>query len=387
MKHIMLAAKDTEAIAFDVAHLAAYLGRIPDPRHKQGKVYPLGMILALILLAKLAGEDKPSGITEWIRLRCDEFVRLFDFKHQRMPCLNIIRGVLQAVVSVEELEGKLVDYLHEVYGGQQSKLIVIDGKTMRGTIPRGRSQGVHLLAAYLPAEGVVLKQVEVEAKQNEISAAPALIEGLELKNRVVCGDAMHTQRELSVDVLARGGDYLWLLKDNQPGLLADVAQFFQPPQKGAGWPLTPLPRTIASTTEKQNGRLEQRTLTLIVDRDGFLDWPGVCQVVKLERQVLHLRTGVQSNEVVYAITSCSPQKASADQLLAWIRQYWGIENGLHYRRDVTLREDATRITQPTLARAIAAINNFVVALSMALGYSNLAAARRSFNAQIAAQLH
>lgn len=208
-----------------------------------------------------------------------------------------------------------------------------------------------------------------------------------MKNRVVCGDAMHTQRELSVDVLARGGDYLWLLKDNQPGLLADVAQFFQPPQKGAGWPLAPLPRTVARTTEKQNGRLEQRTLTLIVDRDGFLDWPGVGQVVKLERQVLHLRTGVQSNEVVYAITSCSPQKASADQLLAWLRQYWGIENGLHYRRDVTLREDATRITQPTLARAIAAINNFVVALSMALGYSNLAAARRSFNAQIAAQLY
>lgn len=387
MKHIMLAAKDTEAVAFDLTHLAAYLGRIHDPRHKQGKVYPLGMILVLIFLAKLAGEDKPSGIAEWIRLRCDEFVRLFNFKHQRMPCLNIIRGVLQAVVTVEELEGKLGEYLHEVYGGQQSELVVIDGKTMRGTIPPGRSQGVHLLAAYLPAEGVVLKQVEVGAKQNEISAAPDLIEGLALKNRVVCGDAMHTQRELSVEVLAQGGDYLWLLKDNQPSLLADVGQFFQPPQKGAGWPLPSLPRTVARTTEKQNGRLERRTLTLVVDKDGFLNWPGVCQVVKLERQVLHLRTGAQSSEVVYAITSCSPHKASADQLLAWIRQYWGIENGLHYRRDVTLREDATRITQPTLARAIAAINNFVVALAMALGYSNLAAARRSFNAQIAAQLH
>ena len=86
--------------------------------------------------------------------------------------------------------------------------MAIDGKTMRGTIPTGSSQGVHLLAAYLPAEGVVLKQVEVGAKRNEISAAPALIEGLDLKNRVVCGDAMHTQRELSVDVLAQGGDYL-----------------------------------------------------------------------------------------------------------------------------------------------------------------------------------
>lgn len=387
MKHIMLTAKDTEAVVLDLAHLATYLGRLHDPRHRQGKVYPLGMILTLIFLAKLAGEDKPSGISEWIRLRCDDFVAAFDFKHHRMPCLNIIRSILQAVVSVEELETELRGYLHDVYGGQQSQLVVIDGKTMRGTIPVGSSQGVHLLAAYLPAEGIVLKQVEVGAKQNEISAAPALIEGLGLKNRVVCGDAMHTQRELSVDVLAQGGDYLWLLKDNQPGLLADVAQFFQPPQKGAGWPLTPLPQTIAQTTEKQNGRLERRTLTLMADKDGFLDWPGVSQVVKLERNVLHLRTGVQSSEVVYAITSCSPERASADQLLAWIRQYWGIENGLHYRRDVTLREDATRITQPTMARAIASINNFIIGLAQILGYANLAAARRAFNAQIALQLH
>lgn len=386
MKHIKLTGKDTGAIVLDVAHLAAYLSHIHDPRHKQGKIYPLGMLLTLIILAKLAGEDKPSGITEWIRLRCDDFGRLFHFKHKRMPCLNIIRGILQTVISVEELETKLRHYLHEVYGGQQSQLVIIDGKTMRGTIPSGSTRGVHLLAAYLPAEGVVLKQVEVSDKQNEISAAPALIEGLDLKNRVVCGDAMHTQRQLSVGVLARGGDYLWLLKDNQPTLLADVAQFFQPPQKGAGWPLPPLPCATAQTTEKQHGRLERRTLTVIVDKEGFLDWPGVRQVVKIERHVLHLRSGRQSSEVIYAITSCGPEKASADQLLAWARQYWGIENGLHYRRDVTLREDATRITQPTLARAIAAINNFVIGLSRSLGYTNLAAARRTFNAQIAAQL-
>jgi hypothetical protein len=95
---------------------------------------------------------------------------------------------------------------------------------------------------------------------------------------------------------------------------------------------------------------------VIVDKEGFLDWPGVLQVIKLERHVLHLCTGRQSSEVIYAITSCDPEKASADQLLAWIRQYWGIENGLHYRRDVTLREDATRITQPTLARATSIIS-------------------------------
>ena len=79
-----------------------------------------------------------------------------------------------------------------------------------------------------------MKQVEVGKKENEIKIAPELINEIDLKNRVVCGDAMQTQRQLSVDILAKGGDYIWFLKENQPSLLADVEQFFEPPQLAAG---------------------------------------------------------------------------------------------------------------------------------------------------------
>jgi hypothetical protein len=144
------------------------LNQLTDTRDKRGKIYPLGMILTLVILAKLAGEDKPSGITEWIRLRCDAFVKIFNCKHHRMPCLNIIRWVLEEIVSLEELEEIVSHYLQETYGGEQSQLISMDGKTMRGTIPKGSSQGVHLLAAYLPAEGVVLRQVEVGLKESQV---------------------------------------------------------------------------------------------------------------------------------------------------------------------------------------------------------------------------
>ena len=360
MKHIILEANDTEAIVFNVADLEARLNQLTDTRDPRGKIYPLGMMLTLVILAKLAGEDKPSGITEWIRLRGDAFVEIFHCQHQRMPCLNIIRWVLQDIVSLEELEKIFCQYLYETYGGQASQLITIDGKTMRGTIPKGCRQGVHLLAAYLPAEGVVLKQVEVGNKENEIQVAPQLIEGLDVKNKVVCGDAMQTQRPLSVEILAGGGEYLWFLKENQPTLLADVEQFFKPPQRHAGWPLPALPTTVAEMTDKGHGRLEKRQLILMVDEEQFLDWPGVRQVFQLERTVKHLRTGQVTTEVVYGLTSCPPEKASAAQLLHWTRAYWGIENGLHYRRDVTLREDATRISQPALAKAMAAINNFII---------------------------
>jgi len=386
MKHIILEANDTDAVVFNLADLAVRLNQLTDTRDRRGKIYPLGMILTMVILAKLAGEDKPSGIAEWIRLRCEAFVQLFNCQHRRMPCLNIIRWVLQEIVSLEGLEKLLSHYLHETYGGQQSQLVSIDGKTMRGTIPKGSRQGVHLLAAYLPAEGVVLGQVEVGVKENEISAAPQLLQRLDLKKRIVCGDAMQTQSQLSVAVLAQGGDYRWFLKENQPTLLADVEQFFKPAQRCAHWSLPELPRTVAETINKGHSRLETRTLTLMVDKEQFVDWPGLRQVFQLQRSVKQLRTGKEVSEVIYGITSCDPERASAEQILCWTRQYWGIENGLHYRRDVTLREDATRISQPALAKTMAAINNFVVGLSQKLGYTNLASARRIFNARIAAQL-
>lgn len=145
---------------------------------------------------------------------------------------------------------------------------------------------------------------------------------------------------------------------------------------------------MAEFTNKGHGRLEKRQLTLMVDEQQFLDWPGVKQVFRLERRVKQVRTGIESIEVAYGITSCDPKVGTAEQMLKWTRAYWGIENGLHYRRDVTLHEDATRISKPNsnLARAIATINNFIVALAQKLKYANLASARRVFNARIAAQL-
>jgi predicted transposase YbfD/YdcC len=258
---------------------------------------------------------------------------------------------------------------------------------MRGTIPKGETQGVHLLSAYLPEEGIVLRQVEVGGKENEITAAKGLLAQIPLKNRVVCADAMQTQRKLSVEIVSRGGDYIWYAKKNQPTLRADIEQFFKPPQRVAHWPLKALPQVVYKQQPTVgHGRVEERELTLMADRDGFLDWPHVEQVFKLERKVTKCKTGEMSREVVYGLTSCPPKKASAQQLLAWTQDYWGIENGLHYRRDVTLREDATRMSLPTMPSVIATINNFIIGLTQKMGFTNLAQARRVFDPHIAAQL-
>ena len=153
-----------------------------------------------------------------------------------------------------------------------------------------------------------------------------------------------------------------------------------------GWHHQPLEKRLAKTVTKGHGRIEKRQLICMVDETSFLDWPGVEQVFQLERNVIDCQTGAISQEVRYGITSLDAEKCSVTQLLALIRAYWGIENGLHYRRDVTLLEDATRFSKPKLAEAIAIMNNFLIGLARKLGFSSLASARRTFDADIASHL-
>ena len=382
MQPIILEEMATEGIVFDIGALTQYLKHITDVRKARGQRYSLEFLLVLIILAKLAGENKPKGIAEWLQLRRKQLVKAFQRQRADVPSYNTIRRTLENIEDGVELQTYLNRFLHEAYGGMVTILVSIDGKTMRGTIPSGQTQGVHLLAAYLPAEGVVLMQIAVATKENEITAAPKLLATLDLKGRVVCGDAMFTQRSLSVQILAQGGDYIWFLKDNQPTLKADVEQFFQPPRNVPGWKAPTMPQEQACSTQTGHGRIEKRVLTLIPDETGYLDWPGLAQVFKLERTVTQETTQKTTQETVYGITSLTPARTSAKQLLDLTQQHWGIENGLHYRRDVTLEEDATRITDDRRAETMAILNNFIIALTSKLGFRNLASAQRTFDAQL-----
>lgn len=384
--HITLDKTVAEEIGFDVNALLEQLNGVTDMRQARGIRYSLTFLLGVIILAKLAGQHKPSAIAQWVKLRRRQLVKAFKCRRDTVPALNTIRRTLSDAVASSELLPALNRFLYETQGGQQSEQVCLDGKSLRGTIPSGKTQGEHLLAAFLPAEGVVLAQEAVESKENELVAAPKVLESLNLCGRVVTGDALFTQRNLSVQVLARGGDYLWPVKDNQAGLKEEVSLFFIPPRKAPGWYIKPLPQTTARTVDKVHGRLEERTLTAIVDETGFVDWPGVQQVFRLVRKVTCLTTGVVTTDETYGITSLPHDRASADQLLDLIRQHWRIENSLHYRRDVTLQEDGTRMSNKQQARAMAALNSFIIGLVSKLGFTNLAFAQRVFEAKLSMSL-
>jgi predicted transposase YbfD/YdcC len=381
MEYNILEVKKDERRLLNIGELYAALEQVNDKRQAKGKRYTIGILLIVVILSKLCGEDTPYGIAEWAKMRAEKLQKLFGYHRRVSPSNKTIQRLTDTSLADKNLQVTTRRYLHRTYGGQQSILVTIDGKTLRGTIPKGKTRGVHLLAAYLPEEGVVLLQIEVSQKENEIVAAPTLLQQLDLKGRVVSGDAMFTQREISVVVLAQGGDYLWFVKDNQRTLNEDVQRFFQEVEHASGWHIPPLPQTVAEETIKQAGRIETRRLTAIPDEENYLQWPGLNTVFKLERRVSRPQKGDEWSQVVFGITSLAYTPPLAKQLLGWTRQHWGIENKLHYRRDVTLREDATRMKKTHQAQVVATLNNFVIALATYLGFSNLASARRVFQAK------
>jgi predicted transposase YbfD/YdcC len=371
-----------EALVFEVSALWQRLATLRDARRRRGKRYPLALVLLLLVLAKLSGEDRPSGIADWVAHRHQALRSALGMRWPRMPHHNTFRRVLAGAVDPAELDAAVGAFFRDQPGVGHSVLVSIDGKTVRGTIPAAATRGEHLLAAYLPAEGVVLMQVAAGDRENEITVAPQVLGALDLRGKVVAGDAMHTQRALSAHIVAAGGAYLWVAKDNQPTLHADIADLFTIDDRTVAGGRIAQDRRTATTVGKGHGRQERRTLTASSDLAGYSDWPGLEQVFRLERHRAITTSGKQTHEVCYGLTSLTADQASAADLLALTRAYWGIENGLHHCRDVTFHEDATRLTVGHAGRVMAALNNLVIGLLRLAGYTNLAAARRRHNADL-----
>lgn len=372
-----------------VGHLLSYLQRVKDGRKRRGIRYPLEIILVLFILGKLCGENKVYGIADWVQQRSVYLIEALDLKLKRkcLPHHSTYRRILTEEVDADELDQIIADYLAQLPQNGQEVVIAIDGKTVRGTITRQDPFGLHLLAAYLPAEGLVLMQLVVEKdKENEIVVAPKLLKCLDLRNKVVIGDAMHTQRQVSVQIVEAGGDYVWIVKDNQPHTRQAIEQLFAPEKPVPGLGCPPMDFRSAKTVGKQAGRIEERQITVSSLLKDYVDWPYLEQVFKLERRFTTLASGEMESEVQYGLTSLSAREASPERLLGIVRSEWGIESGLHYRRDVTFQEDQTRMTDKRMGRVMATINNLVISLINSQGFDNHAHARRVFNASPAQAL-
>jgi len=190
-----------------------------------------------------------------------------------------------------------------------------------------------------------------------------------------------TQRQIAQHIVDARGDYVMMVKENQPQLLEDIQTVFALP------PLAGERRTAAETLDLGHGRIEQRGLQTSNILMGYSDWPGLAQVFRLERQVIIKKTGEVRQEVAAGVTSLGPERADAAQLLALVRGQWHIENRSHWVRDVTFDEDRSQVRCGNIPQVMAALRNTVIGLIRWAGHTNIAAACRHFAAQPQAALH
>ena len=368
----------------DIQALYHKLEGLTDQRNPKGVRYPLPVLGILALLAKFAGQNTIEEIAAWAKGHGPELSGLLGLARQAMPHPVTFSRVLGNKLNCVELEELIREHFKARLSSQVPQrgdlTISIDGKTLRGTIPAGHNHGVHLMAAYLPKQGVVVAQIEVGAKTNEITAAPKLLKMVNLSGVVVTGDAMQAQRELSVQIVRDGGDYLWLVKANQAGLLSEIEQLFEPIEWGPGFSQPPLQIQQATQYDQGHGRLEKRTIWVSSELAGYSYWPHLSQVFKLEREWLELSSDEVKKEVRYGISSLSREVAGAKRLMEIAREEWGIENGLHWVRDVTFREDESQLRRGKAPEVLAMLNNVVLGtLRLGLGSKcNIAKARREW---------
>jgi predicted transposase YbfD/YdcC len=222
------------------------------------------------------------------------------------------------------------------------------------------------------------KESEQEEKKqkSELAVAYRLILQIDWKGKVLTGDALYCQRCLCLAILLAGGDYLFIVKANQPQLFEDLRLLFAPPAaaKRAGEGILRLPEQQAQTIDKGHGRLEIRSIRVSSELSGYSDWPGLEQVFEIRRRWQY--KGEWREEVRYGVTSLPATVAIPERLLKLKRGHWTIENRLHYVKDVTLGEDRSTIHADNGPKIMAALRNTAVSLLRRAGFSTIVARMR-----------
>lgn len=367
-------------IEFDSGSVYDRLCQLTDLRGANGKRYRLETVLMIVVMAKLCGEDTPFGIAEWAQHRQEELVKLLCLSRTSMPSHHTYRRILAWKVYAEEVERLVGEYNQQ---GAHGEVYALDGKAVRGMRKKDEEGHEYLLSVYDVEQAKVMAQVEVGRKENEIPKAPKALKMVEISQKVVTGDALHTQRGLVAQILEAQGDYVLPVKENQPHLYKNIQSLFAPEYPKPGFGKIQTDFLTAQKVNKGHGRIETRSLTTSEMLNTYAAWPGLAQVYRLERQFQWQRNGRcyrTSCEVEFGITSLPRKQASPLRLLNLRRAHWGIETGLHYRRDVTLQEDAMRMTVGNMGKVMASMNNLVLALIRQANFQNAAQARRWFAA-------
>jgi predicted transposase YbfD/YdcC len=330
-------ASTTTDTAFDeTVVFLRYFECLPDPRQLGKVTYPLDEILLLCLVAVLAGADCFTEIALF-GVKKLGFLRRFRPYRDGTPTHDHLGDIL-ATLDAEAFQRCFVAWV-AARTGLPEGVIAIDGKTVRRSLDKkGGKAAIHMVSAFAARQRLVLGQVKVAEKSNEIIAIPKLLEMLEIEGAIVTIDAMGCQRGIAQKVIDKKADYLLALKGNQSSLQADVAEFVAEQQaKGFKDTMVSQHRTV----DADHGRIETRDITVIHDVEWLQqrhNWPGLKGVVIVE-STREIGEKIEKETRSY-ITSLI---LLANLLGPMVRDHWAIENSLHWVLDMVFRDDECRV--------------------------------------------
>jgi len=335
------AAAEFGAVSEGVVFLE-YFKDLPDPRQLGKVVYPLDEVLLLCLLAVLGGAETFVDIARFGEKKLGLLRRFRPFR-DGTPSHDHL-GDIFAALDAEAFQRCFVAWAAALTGAPKD-VIAIDGKTLRRSYQKkGAKAPIHMVSAFAARQRLVLGQVKVAEKSNEIVAIPALLDMMAIEGAIVTIDAMGCQRDIAQKILDKKADYVLALKGNQGTLREDV-ELFASEQKANGFKDTKVSRH--ETVDGDHGRIETRTITAIHDVAWLQerhDWPGLRGVVMIEstREIPGSSPGTDKieRETRFYITSLV---LLAHQLGSVIRSHWAVENSLHWVMDMIFRDDECRI--------------------------------------------
>lgn len=348
----------------DVHPLGGVLRRfqaVPDPR-RFNVTYTLPQLLSCTLMAVLCRCDDYEEIAGWVAARHDWLVEVLGLPADRTPCRKTFERLFRRL-DPAALTRCFIELTARLAQTSVGRLIAIDGKTLRGSFDQAhRTLPIHLVHAWDRANGLMLGQVAVADKSNEITAVPALLELLDVKDAVVSLDAMHCQKDTAKAIRQAGADYLLAVKENQKSLHEDIKLFFDDAVEQGDEQLL----RHAMEPDNGHGRLDERTVWASGEvgwlRRRHPDWQDLHGIVCVEGRRLDLATGKQSVQRRYYLTSLDPRQSGAAHMGELVRGHWSVENELHWCLDVSFADDKARVRKDHGPANLAAIKRLALGL-------------------------
>lgn len=326
-----------------------YFSHIDDPREKNKIDHLLEEVLFITVLAVIAGADDFNEIARYCKMKYN-WLSAFLKLPGGIPSHDTFNRVL-CIIDAEQFQQSFINWIGDIRTGlnknddkaeePEKDVISVDGKTVRRS--KDESQGkkaIHMVSAFSSEFGLVLGQKKCFEKSNEITAIPALLTMLLIKDSVITIDAMGCQKKIAEKIIKKEADYILAVKGNQANLYKEIIDIFDKVKTPEFKHYIYQTKTV---TDKDHGRIETRECITINNLDWLFDihqWKGVKSIAKVTATVHHQASGKETTEERYYISSLT---GNADFINRAVRKHWHIENKLHWVLDVIFKEDYSRV--------------------------------------------